>query len=50
MADKPQSQSQSPNPTPSPQSPTPQHSLPVVDPAKTINYRQDGIDRSKGRK
>jgi hypothetical protein len=25
-------------------------SLPKVDPAKTIYYRQDGIDRTKGKK
>ena len=53
MAEKPEARSQSqsspPQTTQSP-SPTPlalQHLLPTVDPAKTINYRQDGVDRSK---
>jgi hypothetical protein len=48
MADTPENQSQSQPPQPTPQSPTPtpparQRILPTVDPAKTINYRQDGV-------
>jgi hypothetical protein len=51
MADKPetQSQSQPSQPTPDPQTQA-KRTLPTVDPAKTINYRQDGVDRSKNKK
>jgi hypothetical protein len=49
MVDKPENQSQPFKQTleTSTQS---KRRLPTVDPAKTINYRQDGVDRSKGKK
>lgn len=48
MADKPENQSQSQPPQQTPETPTQgKRRLPTVDPAKTINYRQDGVDRSK---
>jgi hypothetical protein len=52
MADKPENQSQSQSinqtsQTPTPTAPKRQHVLPTVDPAKTINYRQDGVDHNK---
>jgi hypothetical protein len=52
MADKPENQSQSQplnqtQQSPTPKPPTRKCVLPTVDPVKTINYRQDGIDRSK---
>ena len=53
MAEKPEALSQSQPPpqqttqSPSPTPPTRQRVLPTIDPAKTINYRQDGVDRSK---
>jgi hypothetical protein len=52
MADKPENQSQSQPINQASQAPTPtapkrQHVLPIVDPAKTINYRQDGVDHNK---
>jgi hypothetical protein len=55
MADEPEKQSQSQplnqtQQSPTPTSPTRKCVLPTVDPAKTINYRQDGIDCSKGKK
>jgi hypothetical protein len=50
MADKPENNSQSQPPKQTPDTPTPQRTLPTVDPAKTINYRQDGVDRSKSKK
>lgn len=51
MADKPETQSQSQPPKQTPETQTQgKRALPTVDPAKTINYRQDGVDRSKGNK
>ncbi len=52
MADKPENQGQSQPINQTSQAPTPtapkrQHVLPTVDPAKTINYRQDGVDHNK---
>ena len=47
MTDKPQNQNQVQVPVQlSPQ----KHILPKIDPAKTINYRQDGVDRQKVQK
>jgi hypothetical protein len=50
MADKPENNSQNQLPKQTPETPTQQRILPTVDPAKTINYRQDGVDRSKSKK
>jgi hypothetical protein len=48
MADKAKNQSQSQSPKPTPETSSQgKRRLPTVDPAKTINYRQDGVDRSK---
>ncbi len=48
MADKAENQNQSQASQPTPETSTQgKRRLPTVDPAKTINYRQDGVDRSK---
>ena len=53
MAEKPEAQSKIQPPSqqttqaPAHTPPTRQRVLPTIDPAKTINYRQDGVDRSK---
>jgi hypothetical protein len=51
MADKPENQSQNQPAEQTPETSTEgKRRLPTVDPAKTINYRQDGVDRSKSKK
>jgi hypothetical protein len=51
MTDKPETQSQSQTSKSTSEAQTlGKRTLPTVDPAKTINYWQDGADRSKNKK